>query len=201
MEIAAQYAKRREEAVKPGAPLAVVSSYLRFCRLQRVGSPSDVFDVASKAIDAHGQGGLGGDYFNVLEQAVVAGSAAGGERATSAEKYYKLLRKEFPTSARVSKLAGLIYEGRGDTSKALETYADILADHPTHAGVWKRKVTALAAAGREADAVKELSSYLETYGGDADAVSSIKLLPRATDRANFSVSLRLPFSTVSALPN
>jgi tetratricopeptide (TPR) repeat protein len=171
-ELAGEYARRHAAARAVGAPLAAQLDYLRFCRLNHVGQPADVWPVAHGALTRGGERGLGADYYSVLEQAVVAGYAVGGDVApVAADGYLASLEVAWPDSARVGRLAGLRLESLRDTDGAVAVYDGILAKHPSHAPSWKRKVAALAGAGRDADALKALNAYLEAFPGDVEAVS------------------------------
>lgn len=160
---------RRADAFKSGSGLDQALDLLRFCRANHVGSPDLVLAAATKAL---GSSKLGGDheYFTVLEQAIVAGLGAGGKSGEDAVKsHLPVLQKEFPGSARVARLRGLCHEAKGEFDKAVEVYDATLKTAPTHAPTLKRKVAALVGAGRDVDAVAELTQYCTMMSGDGEA--------------------------------
>eukprot|EP00731_Ephydatia_muelleri_P011047 Em0005g1633a len=60
-------------------------------------------------------------------------------------------------------------EASGKYEEALELYAEMLKDHPTHSPVMKRKVAIHKAKGETTEAIKELNSLLEIYMCDLEA--------------------------------
>jgi hypothetical protein len=166
---------------------------------------------------------LGFEHGDVQEQTAVAELLCG--RVDKAERRVELLNAAHSHSARATRLKGLLAEAKGEPRAAKIHYDEVLNGglNAAHAPTLKRKV-ALAkgklsgAASVDVpstaasfplsllhdgisddsarDAVKELSSYLSLYSGDADAVSFLRMLSVAQPSNSIAVTLPFLFSYV-----
>uniref|UniRef100_A0A673VSV2 ER membrane protein complex subunit 2 n=1 Tax=Salmo trutta TaxID=8032 RepID=A0A673VSV2_SALTR len=79
------------------------------------------------------------------------------------------LKRQFPGSQRVKRLAGMRLEALEKYEDASKQYDSILQDDPTNTAARKRKISILKAQGKSAEAIRELNEYLEQFVGDQEA--------------------------------
>ena len=91
-----------------------------------------------------------------------------GDVATC-ERHVRALESVFPKSARVGRLLGCMLEAEGRHDDAIALYDDLLAQAPAEQRLMKRRIACLKAAGRVEEAIKALTSYLDTFMGDVAA--------------------------------
>uniref|UniRef100_A0A672LSG8 ER membrane protein complex subunit 2 n=1 Tax=Sinocyclocheilus grahami TaxID=75366 RepID=A0A672LSG8_SINGR len=79
------------------------------------------------------------------------------------------LKRQFPDSHRVKRLAGMRLEALERYEDANKLYDSILQDDPTNTAARKRKISILRAQGKSSEAIRELNEYLEQFVGDQEA--------------------------------
>uniref|UniRef100_A0A4W5N4L5 ER membrane protein complex subunit 2 n=1 Tax=Hucho hucho TaxID=62062 RepID=A0A4W5N4L5_9TELE len=79
------------------------------------------------------------------------------------------LKRQFPGSQRVKRLAGMRLEALEKYEDASKQYDSILQDDPTNTAARKRKISILKAQGKSVEAIRELNEYLEQFVGDQEA--------------------------------
>uniref|UniRef100_A0A3P9LM36 ER membrane protein complex subunit 2 n=1 Tax=Oryzias latipes TaxID=8090 RepID=A0A3P9LM36_ORYLA len=80
---------------------------------------------------------------------------------TSLQTCLQELRKQFPDSHRVKRLAGMRLEALERYEEANKHYDAILQDDPTNTAARKRKIAILKAQGKSTEAIRELNEYLD----------------------------------------
>ena len=98
-----------------------------------------------------------------------------GDVATC-ERHVRALESVFPNSTRVGRLLGCMLEAEGGHDDALKLYDDLLKQTPSEQRLMKRRAACLKAAGRVAEAIEQLVSYLDTFMGDVAAWEELALL-------------------------
>uniref|UniRef100_A0A673L3Z2 ER membrane protein complex subunit 2 n=1 Tax=Sinocyclocheilus rhinocerous TaxID=307959 RepID=A0A673L3Z2_9TELE len=79
------------------------------------------------------------------------------------------LKRQFPDSHRVKRLAGMRLEALERYEDANKLYDSMLQDDPTNTAARKRKISILRAQGKSSEAIRELNEYLEQFVGDQEA--------------------------------
>lgn len=100
----------------------------------------------------------------VYEQVCIAAFAI--HEHEIAELCLKALDSRFKGSSRVKKLWGMRSEARGEWDDAVAIYDSMLATNPTAQVPRRRKIAALKASGRFADALADLVAYTGIYTED-----------------------------------
>ena len=130
-----EYAAKLRDSSNSGGRVA----FLRFCRTNRVGEAARILEVGRAALSSSSaRWTLGDEYWSVLEQLCVAALSEGDVAA--AEEACAALATQFPGSARVQRLVGLILEAKGEWDEAMRTYDALLEANPANSLAWKRKV-------------------------------------------------------------
>jgi len=93
-----------------------------------------------------------------------------------AESLLKELETQFPESQRVMRLRGHFYEASAQPQEAIKVYAQLAKLSATNVIATKRKVSLLQASNKPIEAIKELSTYLDTYQADPEAWKHLALL-------------------------
>jgi len=105
------------------------------------------------------------ELYNIHEQIVIASLDLG--LSNIGDRSLKVLKKKFPKSCRVSTLAGMEHESKGNYDAALEIYQSLLAEYPGNIAVMKRNVSVYKATGDYKNAIEEIHKILKYYPGDA----------------------------------
>uniref|UniRef100_A0A8C7CA37 ER membrane protein complex subunit 2 n=1 Tax=Oncorhynchus kisutch TaxID=8019 RepID=A0A8C7CA37_ONCKI len=92
-----------------------------------------------------------------------------GESLSAVTTCLQELKRQFPGSQRVKRLAGMRLEALEKYEDASKQYDSILQDDPTNTAARKRKISILKAQGKSAEAIRELNEYLEQFVGDQEA--------------------------------
>ena len=117
--------------------------FLRFCRINRVGDPSHIFERGREVLrNAGSTWSLGDEYWGILEQLCIASLQL--YKTSDAEEYCAKLQTQFAGSSRVQRLVGLILEAKGDWDAARSVYDGLLEANPANSLAWKRKVKSIA---------------------------------------------------------
>ncbi|CAO1636409.1 unnamed protein product [Sympodiomycopsis kandeliae] len=116
---------------------------------------------------------LGDDLWTVLEQVAIAALDVGNWEL--AELCLSRLDTRFPKSRRVATLRGMLYEGRGEFTRALHLYDELMANaDEADVMLSRRRVAVLKAMdaadlrGNSTKAVDALTKHLETYYSDPE---------------------------------
>lgn len=117
---------------------------------------------------------LGDEIWMVYEQVFLAALDASDE--DTAYGCIQALQCQFPESIRVSILEGMYKEFKREYEDAQAIYEDVMKRDPTNTAVLKRKVAIHKSQQRNADAIRELSKYLEKYQADFEAWNELCLL-------------------------
>uniref|UniRef100_A0A673W1D3 ER membrane protein complex subunit 2 n=1 Tax=Salmo trutta TaxID=8032 RepID=A0A673W1D3_SALTR len=139
---------------------------LRKWREDNHRNSEQIVDVGEELINEHASK-LGDDIWIIYEQVMIA--ALDCSRDDLAWTCLQELKRQFPGSQRVKRLAGMRLEALEKYEDASKQYDSILQDDPTNTAARKRKISILKAQGKSAEAIRELNEYLEQFVGDQEA--------------------------------
>ncbi|XP_071240545.1 ER membrane protein complex subunit 2 isoform X2 [Salvelinus alpinus] len=139
---------------------------LRKWREDNHRNSEQIVDVGEELINEHASK-LGDDIWIIYEQVMIA--ALDCSRDDLAWTCLQELKRQFPGSQRVKRLAGMRLEALEKYEDASKQYDSILQDDPTNTAARKRKISILKAMGKSAEAIRELNEYLEQFVGDQEA--------------------------------
>ncbi|XP_036804355.1 ER membrane protein complex subunit 2 isoform X2 [Oncorhynchus mykiss] len=139
---------------------------LRKWREDNHRNSEQIVDVGEELINEHASK-LGDDIWIIYEQVMIA--ALDCSRDDLAWTCLQELKRQFPGSQRVKRLAGMRLEALEKYEDANKQYDSILQDDPTNTAARKRKISILKAQGKSAEAIRELNEYLEQFVGDQEA--------------------------------
>nr|ACO08465.1 Tetratricopeptide repeat protein KIAA0103 [Oncorhynchus mykiss] len=139
---------------------------LRKWREDNHRNSEQIVDVGEELINEHASK-LGDDIWIIYEQVMIA--ALDCSRDDLAWTCLQELKRQFPGSQRVKRLAGMRLEALEKYEDANKQYDSILQDDPTNTAARKRKISILKAQGKSAEAIRELNEYLEQFVGDQGA--------------------------------
>uniref|UniRef100_A0A8C7NKM6 ER membrane protein complex subunit 2 n=1 Tax=Oncorhynchus mykiss TaxID=8022 RepID=A0A8C7NKM6_ONCMY len=131
---------------------------LRKWREDNHRNSEQIVDVGEELINEHASK-LGDDIWIIYEQVMIA--ALDCSRDDLAWTCLQELKRQFPGSQRVKRLAGMRLEALEKYEDASKQYDSILQDDPTNTAARKRKISILKAQGKSAEAIRELNEYLE----------------------------------------
>lgn len=126
----------------------------------------DTFKKGAQVLKANAVSKLGDDSWDFLEQLMLAAIDIG--RIDIADACLKQLSDKFPGSQRVEILQGIRIEATGSSEIQLQYYVQLLKADPTNAAAWKRMISVLRRNGELAEAVEELTLYLDTFYSDLE---------------------------------
>uniref|UniRef100_A0A7N8Y6S4 ER membrane protein complex subunit 2 n=1 Tax=Mastacembelus armatus TaxID=205130 RepID=A0A7N8Y6S4_9TELE len=129
---------------------------LRKWREDNCRNSEQIVDVGEELISEHASK-LGDDIWIIYEQVMIA--ALDCSRDDLALTCLQELRKQFPDSHRVKRLAGMRLEALERYDEASKHYDAILQDDPTNTAARKRKISILKAQGKNSEAIRELNDY------------------------------------------
>uniref|UniRef100_A0A8C1JU17 ER membrane protein complex subunit 2 n=2 Tax=Cyprinoidei TaxID=30727 RepID=A0A8C1JU17_CYPCA len=130
---------------------------LRKWREENFRNSEQIVDVGEELINEHASK-LGDDIWIIYEQVMIA--ALDCSRDDLAWSCLQELKRQFPDSHRVKRLAGMRLE-------ALESPNPLWMS--TQQAARKRKISILRAQGKSSEAIRELNEYLEQFVGDQEA--------------------------------
>uniref|UniRef100_A0A8C1GNI0 ER membrane protein complex subunit 2 n=1 Tax=Cyprinus carpio TaxID=7962 RepID=A0A8C1GNI0_CYPCA len=133
---------------------------LRKWREENFRNSEQIVDVGEELINEHASK-LGDDIWIIYEQVMIA--ALDCSRDDLAWSCLQELKRQFPDSHRVKRLAGMRLEALERYEDANKLYDSILQDDPTNTAARKRKISILRAQGKSSEAIRELNEYLEHY--------------------------------------
>ncbi|CAD5216039.1 unnamed protein product [Bursaphelenchus xylophilus] len=110
---------------------------------------------------------LGDELWAILEQVAIA--ALDSNRQDLALECLQTLNKQFPNSARVTKLQALRLESLGKYEDATYLYDSLLRLDETNLSLRKRKIAIEVAQGNKIEAIKMLDEYLHSFVNDSEA--------------------------------
>uniref|UniRef100_A0A9J8BIT5 ER membrane protein complex subunit 2 n=2 Tax=Cyprinus carpio TaxID=7962 RepID=A0A9J8BIT5_CYPCA len=131
---------------------------LRKWREENYRNSEQIVDVGEELINEHASK-LGDDIWIIYEQVMIA--ALDCSRDDLAWSCLQELKRQFPDSHRVKRLAGMRLEALERYEDANKLYDSILQDDPTNTAARKRKISILRAQGKSSEAIRELNEYLE----------------------------------------
>uniref|UniRef100_A0AAR2JM81 ER membrane protein complex subunit 2 n=1 Tax=Pygocentrus nattereri TaxID=42514 RepID=A0AAR2JM81_PYGNA len=131
---------------------------LRKWREENYRNSEQIVDVGEELINEHASK-LGDDIWIIYEQVMIA--ALDCSRDDLAWSCLQELKRQFPDSHRVKRLAGMRLEALERYDDANKLYDSILQDDPTNTAARKRKISILRAQGKSSEAIRELNEYLE----------------------------------------
>uniref|UniRef100_H2N2F6 ER membrane protein complex subunit 2 n=1 Tax=Oryzias latipes TaxID=8090 RepID=H2N2F6_ORYLA len=131
---------------------------LRKWREDNRRNSEQIVEVGEELISEHASK-LGDDIWIIYEQVMIA--ALDCSRDDLALTCLQELRKQFPDSHRVKRLAGMRLEALERYEEANKHYDAILQDDPTNTAARKRKIAILKAQGKSTEAIRELNEYLD----------------------------------------
>uniref|UniRef100_A0A8B9K8D1 ER membrane protein complex subunit 2 n=1 Tax=Astyanax mexicanus TaxID=7994 RepID=A0A8B9K8D1_ASTMX len=131
---------------------------LRKWREENYRNSEQIVDVGEELINEHALK-LGDDVWIIYEQVMIA--ALDCSRDDLAWSCLQELKRQFPDSHRVKRLAGMRLEALERYDDANKLYDSILQDDPTNTAARKRKISILRAQGKSSEAIRELNEYLE----------------------------------------
>uniref|UniRef100_A0A8C7NKV8 ER membrane protein complex subunit 2 n=1 Tax=Oncorhynchus mykiss TaxID=8022 RepID=A0A8C7NKV8_ONCMY len=129
---------------------------LRKWREDNHRNSEQIVDVGEELINEHASK-LGDDIWIIYEQVMIA--ALDCSRDDLAWTCLQELKRQFPGSQRVKRLAGMRLEALEKYEDASKQYDSILQDDPTNTAARKRKISILKAQGKSAEAIRELNDY------------------------------------------
>lgn len=136
----------------------------------------------------HNVNKLGNEKLLILEQVCIA--ALDRYQIDVADSCIKYLQREFPNSLRVKKLKAMKYEALESYDDAFKLLKAINKEDSTNSALKKRIVAILKSQGKNVDAIKELTDYLQTFMTDTEAwqeLSELYLLEHDYAKAAFCV--------------
>ncbi|KAH7727187.1 hypothetical protein AAVH_05412 [Aphelenchoides avenae] len=107
------------------------------------------------------------ELWSILEQVTIA--ALDCARHDVAFECLQSLNKQFPHSARVTKLQAMRLESLRNYEDAAYLYDQLIKADETNTIYRKRKVAMLLAQGQRLEAIRELNEYLSTFVNDTEA--------------------------------
>ncbi|CDU26169.1 uncharacterized protein SPSC_06363 [Sporisorium scitamineum] len=107
------------------------------------------------------------DLWSILEQVAIA--AIEVARFDLAELCISRLTSRFPNSQRVTSLQGMLLEGQGRLSQAIELYDDALAKEQTSLILSRRRIAAIKSTGDTKRTLEALNAHLDTFYNDPEA--------------------------------
>ncbi|TCD65715.1 hypothetical protein EIP91_002291 [Steccherinum ochraceum] len=123
-----------------------------------------LLDNASSILKSYARQGDEG--WEALEKLTLAALDQGD--IETADKCLKILSERFPDSARVDCLTGIRLEATESPDIALQYYDELLEGESANAAFGRRKASVYRRIGKIDQAVKELSSMLDTYYTEVD---------------------------------
>ena len=141
------------------------STMLREWRDGNARRSEEVVEVGERLVRKYSSK-LKDELWLVCEQVYIA--ALDISRYDVADMCFEKLNANFPDSSRVQKLEAMKYEAFGEFDKAIKIYDELEKQDPTNAAIQKRKIAIYKVKNRE-QAVKHLTSYLQTFAADQDA--------------------------------
>uniref|UniRef100_A0A3B3SQV0 ER membrane protein complex subunit 2 n=1 Tax=Paramormyrops kingsleyae TaxID=1676925 RepID=A0A3B3SQV0_9TELE len=139
---------------------------LRKWRDENYRNSEQIVDVGEELLNEHASK-LGDDIWIIYEQVMIA--ALDCSRDDLAVSCLQELKRQFPGSHRVKRLAGMRLEALERYEDATKLYDSILQDDPTNTAARKRKMAMLKAQGKSPEAIRDLNEYLEQFVGDQEA--------------------------------
>ncbi|KAF7708791.1 ER membrane protein complex subunit 2 [Silurus meridionalis] len=139
---------------------------LRKWREENYRNSEQIVDVGEELINEHSSK-LGDDIWIIYEQVMIA--ALDCSRDDLAWSCLQELKRQFPDSHRVTRLAGMRLEALERYDDANKLYDSILQDDPTNTAARKRKIAILRAQGKSTEAIRALNEYLDQFVGDQEA--------------------------------
>ncbi|KAG6380339.1 TPR-like protein [Boletus reticuloceps] len=155
-------------------------------RSQNTRASQDIFEKGALVLEKNVVHKMGDECWGFLEQLALAAIDVGRldvadvrtcysriERLRSPtsrrrQECLRTLNAKFPGSPRVDCLTGIRMEATEAPDIALKYYAELLEADPTHAAVWKRRISIFRRTGKIDKAVHELSQYLDTFYTDVE---------------------------------
>jgi len=110
---------------------------------------------------------MGDEAWLVYEQ--VCTSALDCQKYDIAEHCIELLDQKFPSSLRVRRLQGMMYEAMADYDKAEEEYKSILKLDETNMYARKRQIAILKAKNKIPEAIQRLNEFLKEFMTDYES--------------------------------
>lgn len=138
---------------------------LQFVQKHKLIRPDAVLKYGANLLTKF-SGKLGDEYWAVCEQVLIASVHLKAESWTiyCLEK----LRAQFPDSARMKRLMGMVLEGQEEWDDAKKIYENLIEETPEDMAAHKRLIAMYKARGRNAEAIDHLNKYLEYFAVDQD---------------------------------
>lgn len=140
--------------------IEVARTKMRTWRTEGYRNSDEVIDIGECLLLEHASK-LGDEKWAIYEQVAMAALDFG--RLELASECIEALRKQFPKSARVMRLSGMLFEADGDYERADSIYESLLEEDPANVLLRKRRVAILKAQQRVTEAIDELNEYLTTF--------------------------------------
>ncbi|GAC75900.1 uncharacterized conserved protein [Moesziomyces antarcticus T-34] len=154
----------------PDTDLKAAAHWLAEQRRRPIRAPHKTVRYGELIISKGGLASLQDDeLWSLLEQVAIA--AIETSRFDLAELCISRLTSRFPASQRVTCLQGMLLEGRGPASAAIEFYDAELAKDPTSLVLSRRRIAAIKALGEPTPkrVVEALNRHLDTFYNDPEA--------------------------------
>lgn len=140
---------------------------LTFLQQQKIRRPDLVLDYGQHVM-THYPRRLADRMWSVCEQVLFAALDL-HQHDVATRCLDRLASKFSPTSVRVRRLEGMIYEAQGKYRLAREIYADLLKENPANMLVMKREIAILRAQGQISEAIVKCNDLLATFPVDASS--------------------------------
>mmetsp|Transcript_2320 Transcript_2320/g.3655 ORF Transcript_2320/g.3655 Transcript_2320/m.3655 type:complete len:300 (+) Transcript_2320:107-1006(+) len=151
------------DAKKGNISKSALRSLVKELRKSKLRRPDIVYDNWEQLLVSES----GNEVWNLYEQLCAASLDYGDVKL--ANECVVLLLKQFPDSARVGRLLGLLKEQCGEYEEALEIYKGLLAKNPANLMVLKRKVCVHKAMGDTKSEIEEINNVLKQYPGESSS--------------------------------
>lgn len=183
-------------------PIDMVIEKLRSFRENCVRDPDAIRELWPRFDQIERKLGIE-EKWTVIEQFCLAAIDLNDEEIL--ETCLSRLNKQFPDSKRVKLLnVQAVYERVGDYEDALSHYNDMIEQDETNTGARKRKIAILVSQRRNAEAIKELCSYLKMFMNDQEAwkeLCELYILEQDYQKAIFCMEELLLSNPISHIYN
>uniref|UniRef100_A0A6B2L9P1 ER membrane protein complex subunit 2 n=1 Tax=Arcella intermedia TaxID=1963864 RepID=A0A6B2L9P1_9EUKA len=142
--------------------------YCLQCRLNMLRPGRPLYHLGTLLIDQYFHSLPNKEAWEILEEVFLAALEC-GEHAKAQEYLAKMIKKFGSSSARVSRLNGMLLEAKGQFISALEIYNSLLEKDETDSFSMKRKIAIFIGEGKYKAAVSLLNEYLGVFSTDNEA--------------------------------
>ena len=155
-------------AGNPDTDPSAAAQWLAEQRRRPIRAPHKTVQYGELVITKGGLSSLPNEeLWSILEQVAIA--AIELARFDLAELCISRLTSRFPNSQRVTCLQGMLLEGQGQISRAIELYDEALVTHQSSLIISRRRIAAIKSSGDAKRTVEALNVHLDTFYNDPEA--------------------------------